>query len=69
MEEQTVVQHMSVKEYLQLIVNSLQEIVVPVKYADSISRPLCGAVADLNQIISQLKDPEPEKAEEVTENG
>lgn len=57
---------MTLKEILELTVADLNRIMVPVEYADSISRPLCIAVANLKACIGSLKDET--KPEEVEEN-
>ena len=58
-------EEISVKEALERIVRSLEEINVPVKYALQIARPLNDAVAHLYDCIAAMAEPaeEPETAE------
>ena len=59
-------QKMTLKDILEMTVADLNRIMVPVEYADSISRPLCVAVANLRACIGSLKDetkPEEVKAD------
>ena len=41
----------SAKEMLQMTASLIEDIVVPVKYADQIARPLCQAVANINAVV------------------
>jgi hypothetical protein len=52
----------TIQDMIQSIRDELNEIVVPVKYADSISRPLCRAVAGLEACLAAM-----EAAEEPAE--
>lgn len=47
---------MSVKELLQITVDSIKEIAVPVSLADQIARPLCQAVCNIEAVIAAIKD-------------
>lgn len=59
MEEQ-----ISVNELLKRTVDLIGEIVVPVRYADQIARPLCQAVANIEAVIAAIREPEENKPEE-----
>lgn len=59
MEEQ-----ISVNEMLKRTVDLIGEIVVPVRYADQIARPLCQAVANIEAVIAAIREPEENKPEE-----
>lgn len=41
----------SARELLEQTASLIEDIVVPVKYADQIARPLCQAVANINAVI------------------
>ena len=59
----------SVKEMLQMTVDTINAIQVPVSLADQIARPLCGAVANILAVIDAIKDaPKENKPEEGDEN-
>lgn len=47
---------MTLKECLQVTVQLIESITVPVKFSDQISRPLCQAVANLNSCIAAIPD-------------
>ena len=47
-------EEVSVKELLQRTVDLISDIVVPVKYADMIARPLCQVVANIEAVISAI---------------
>ena len=47
---------MSIKELLQITVDSIKEIPVPVALADKIARPLCQAVCNIEAVIEAIKD-------------
>lgn len=57
---------LSIREILMMTIDSINSIIVPMKYADSIARPLCAAVASLEACVEAMQ--EPEKTEEVNEN-
>lgn len=44
----------SAKELLEITVNMIKEISVPVALAEQIARPLCNAVANIEAVISAL---------------
>lgn len=55
---------MTIKGILEMTVADLNRIMVPVEYADTISRPLCVAVANLKACIGSLEDEtKPEEVE------
>ena len=55
---------MTIKDILEMTVEDLNRIMVPVEYADTISRPLCVAVANLKACIGSMEDEtKPEEVE------
>jgi len=57
--------NMSIREALQVTVQLIEEISVPVSMADRIARPLCQAVANLRAVIDAI----PEAAEDEPKEG
>ena len=57
--------NMTIKDILEMTVEDLNRIMVPVEYADTISRPLCIAVANLKACIQSMEN-ETEPEEETT---
>ena len=59
----------SMKELLEMTAAELEQIEVPVKYADSISRPIYMAVCNLHSCISAMaaQTDEPAEQEETTD--
>ena len=57
--------NMSIREALQVTVQLIEEISVPVSLADRIARPLCQAVANLRAVIDAI----PEAAEDEPKEG
>lgn len=55
----------SIREALQVTVQLIEEISVPVSMADRIARPLCQAVANLRAVIDVI----PEAAEDEPKEG
>lgn len=47
-------EEISVIEMLQRTADLIGDIVVPVKYADQIARPLCQAVANIQAVIAAI---------------
>ena len=59
----------SAKEMLQMTVDLITGIQVPVSLADQIARPLCGAVANILAVIDVINDaPKENKSEDGDEN-
>lgn len=56
---------MTIKNILEITVADLNQIMVPVEYADTISRPLCIAVANLKACIQSMEN-ETKPEEETT---
>lgn len=56
---------MSVAELLKVTAEEIEAIIVPVKYADTISRPLCQALYNLQICIRAMEaaDKKPEEEE------
>ena len=56
---------MSVAELLKVTAEEIEEIIVPVKYADTISRPLCQVLYNLQTCIRAMEaaDKKPEEEE------
>lgn len=52
------------KDLLKMTADLIGEIVVPVRYADQIARPLCQAVANIEAVIAAIREPEENKPEE-----
>ena len=48
---------MSAQEILQITADLIGDIVVPVKYADQIARPLCQAVANIEAVLAAFNKP------------
>ena len=60
---------MSIREALQMTVQMIEEISVPVSMADRIARPLCQAVANLRAVIDAIQEAaEDEPKEGETDN-
>ena len=57
--------NMTIKDILEMTVEDLNRIMVPVEYADTISRPLCIAVANLKACIQSMEN-ETKPEEETT---
>jgi hypothetical protein len=57
--------NMSIREALQVTVQLIEEISVPVSMADRIARPLCQAVANIRAVIDAI----PEAAEDEPKEG
>ena len=58
--------NMSIREALQVTVQLIEEISVPVSMADRIARPLCQAVANIRAVIdaiSEAAEDEPKEGE------
>lgn len=55
----------SVKEMLERTADLIGDIVVPVKYADQIARPLCQAVANINAVIAAFDKQEEGEKQDV----
>ena len=53
MEEKT----LSVKEVLQITVDLINGIPVPVSLAEQIARPLCQAVQNIEAVLTAIKEP------------
>lgn len=51
-------EEVSVNEMLRITADLINEIVIPVKYAEQIARPLCQAVANIEAVIAAIKEPE-----------
>ena len=51
-------EEVSVNEMLRITADLINEIVIPVKYAEQIARPLCQAVANIEGVIAAIKEPE-----------
>jgi len=49
-------EEMSAKDLLQITVDSIKKISVPVSLADQIARPLCQAVCNIEAVIAAIKD-------------
>lgn len=47
---------MTIRDLLQITVDSIKEIAVPVSLADQIARPLCQAVCNIEAVIAAIKD-------------
>ena len=45
-----------IREMLQITVDDIKEICVPVALADQIARPLCAAVCNIEAVIAAIKD-------------
>ena len=56
---------MTIKDILEMTVEDLNRIMVPVEYADTISRPMCIAVANLKACIQSMEN-ETKPEEETT---
>lgn len=52
------------QDLLKMTVDLIGEIVVPVRYADQIARPLCQAVANIEAVIAAIRETEENKPEE-----
>ena len=48
-------EEISVKELLQQTADLIGDVVVPVKFADQIARPLCQAVVNIEAVISAIE--------------
>lgn len=48
----------SIEEMLEMTVQTIGEIQVPVAYADQISRPLCQAIGNLRGVIEAIRETE-----------
>ena len=60
----------SIMEMLEMTAKMIEEIQVPVAYADQISRPLCHALYNLKMCIEAAKNPEePDEGQEVEKDG
>lgn len=60
--------NMSIREALQVTVELIEEISVPVSMADRIARPLCQAVANLRAVIDAIPEAAEEKTKEADED-
>lgn len=60
---------MNVKDLLQMTVEDLEKIMVPVAYANEISRPLCQAVANIRACIEAFSKAPNEEKEGDVEDG
>ena len=54
---------MTIKKALQLTVDGIKEIQVPVALADQIARPLCQAIANIEAVIDAIPDEQPKEGE------
>ena len=59
---------MTVKELLKVTAEEIGEIIVPVKYAEEISRPLCRALYNLETCIRAMEAAEQKPEEEEKGN-
>lgn len=58
----------TVKDALKMVIEKLEDICVPAKYADEISRPLCQGIGMLKTCVSSIEAAEQKKAEENAAN-
>lgn len=56
--------NITVIEAIEKVIGDLERIIVPVMYGDQITRPICGAVAQLRACVEAMKRSEEKPAEE-----